>query len=137
MGDCEIDRYLLTFTSLVDRNTHQGDHHREYRVTVAVTNSASLTTTITVDILLDESPPTVGVVWEGLGDDDEQAETDFTSSPVVHVRWHGFQDHESSILLYRVLLAERCMTGLELEEANNATEVEFGNMTSLKFPSEG
>ena len=126
----------MTFTNLVDHNTHQGDHHREYYVTLTATNTASLSTTTTVDILLDESPPTVGVVWEGLSDDG-QAEMDFTSNPVVHVRWHGFQDHESGISLYRVLLAERCMTGAEMEEAANVTAVQSVTMTSFSFPSEG
>ena len=126
----------MTFTNLVDHNTHQGDHHREYYVTLTATNTASLSTTTTVDILLDESPPTVGVVWEGLSDDG-QAEMDFTSNPVVQVRWHGFQDHESGISLYRVLLAERCMTGEEMEEAANVTAVQSVTMTSFSFPSEG
>ena len=136
VGDCEIHRYVVTFTNLVHHNTHQGDHHREYYVTITVTNAASLTTTTTVDILLDESPPTMGVVWEGLSDDG-QAEMDFTSSHVLHVRWHGFQDHESGIRLYRVLLAHRCMTVPEMEVAENATEVEQGNMATLTIPSEG
>ena len=136
VGDCEIHRYLVTFTNLVHHSTHQGDHHREYYITVTATNAASLTTTTTVDILLDESPPTVGVVWEGLSVDG-RAEMDFTSSEVVHVRWHGYQDHESGIALYRVLLAERCMTEAEVGEAENATEVERGNVASFRFPSEG
>ena len=136
VGDCEIDRYLVKFTNLVHHNTHQGDHHREYYITLTATNTASLSTTTVVDILLDESPPTVGVVWEGLSIDG-QAEMDFTSNPVVHARWHGFQDHESGVLLYRVRLAERCMTGAEMENDTNITEVEHDTMTSFAFPSEG
>ncbi|XP_070204014.1 uncharacterized protein [Littorina saxatilis] len=136
VGGCEIDRYLLTFTNLVDNKTDQGDHHREYYVTITVTNHASLTTTTVVDLLLDESPPTVGVVWEGLSDDG-QAEMDFTSTDTVHVRWHGFHDHQSGVSLYRVGLGARCMTVPEMEASDNVTEVEFGNMASLGIPSEG
>nr|KAG5704396.1 hypothetical protein BaRGS_031102 [Batillaria attramentaria] len=88
-----------------------------------------------IDILIDESPPTVGVVLEGLSDDD-RAEMDFTSSDVVHVRWHGFLDHESGILLYRVVLADRCLTDEEMDAADNATEVEGDNMATIRFPSE-
>nr|KAG5704400.1 hypothetical protein BaRGS_031106 [Batillaria attramentaria] len=87
-----------------------------------------------MDILIDASPPTVGVVLEGLSDDDED-EMDFTRSRVVHVRWHGFLDHESGILLYRVVLADRCLTDQEMD-SSNATEIEDGNTTTLTFPSE-
>nr|KAG5706497.1 hypothetical protein BaRGS_032890 [Batillaria attramentaria] len=75
------------------------------------------------------------MVLEGLSDDD-RAEMDFTSSDVVHVRWHGFLDHESGILLYRVVLADRCLTDQEMDATHNATEVEQGEMTSFRFPSE-
>ena len=78
----------------------------------------------------------MGVVWEGLSEDG-QAEMDFTSSDVLHVRWHGYEDHESGIMLYRVMLAERCMTGPEMEEAQNATEVEQGNLATIRIPREG
>nr|KAG5696653.1 hypothetical protein BaRGS_023062 [Batillaria attramentaria] len=129
-------RYLLTFTNLVHSNRHQGQHHREYYLTITATNHASLRSRQMMDIIIDASPPTVGVVLEGLSDDD-QAEMDFTKSDVVHVRWHGFQDHESGILLYRVVLADRCLTDREMDAAHNATDVEQGNTALLKFPSEG
>ena len=78
----------------------------------------------------------MGVVTEGLGDDD-RAEMDFTSHDVMPVRWNGFRDHESGIMLYRVALAERCLTVGEVEVVENATEVETGNTASLRFPSAG
>ncbi|KAK7496776.1 hypothetical protein BaRGS_00011985 [Batillaria attramentaria] len=136
VGVCEISQYLFTFNILVDNDNHEGQHHRHYYITVTATNYASLQSTETIEILVDESPPTVGMVLEGLSDDD-RAEMDFTSSDVVHVRWHGFLDHESGILLYRVVLADRCLTDQEMDATHNATEVEQGEMTSFRFPSEG
>nr|KAG5706422.1 hypothetical protein BaRGS_032815 [Batillaria attramentaria] len=132
---CEIHQYLFDFNHLVSNNTNQGKHHREYYLTITATNNANLHSRQMIDIIIDESPPTVGVILEGLSDDD-QAEMDFTSSDVVHVRWHGFLDHESGILLYRVALADRCLTDEEMDAADNATEVKQGEMTSFKFPSE-
>nr|KAG5704406.1 hypothetical protein BaRGS_031112 [Batillaria attramentaria] len=110
VGECESHQYLFSFANLVHNNSQEGQHHREYYITITATNHASLRSRQMMDILIDESPPTVGVVLEGLSDDD-QAEMDFTSSDVVHARWHGFLDHESGILLYRVVLADRCLTG--------------------------
>ncbi|KAK7496758.1 hypothetical protein BaRGS_00011967, partial [Batillaria attramentaria] len=136
VGQCEIHQYLFDFNHLVSNNTNQGKHHREYYLTITATNNANLHSRQMIDIIIDESPPTVGVILEGLSDDD-QAEMDFTSSDVVHVRWHGFLDHESGILLYRVALADRCLTDEEMDAADNATEVKQGEMTSFKFPSEG
>ena len=136
VGQCETFFYNLTFTSLVASNTHEGDHHRDYYITVNFTNNAGLILTTPVQILIDASPPIRGVVLEGVSDNDA-AEMDFTSLDEVHVRWHGFADHESGLLLYRVVLASRCLTDQEMDEANNATEVTSGTSTSFKFPSEG
>ena len=137
MGVCELGHYLIPFHNLVDENSaHQGQHHRRYHITVTATNHASLLTTRALDILLDDSRPSTGVVMEGLVDSDK-AEMDFTSSGVVHVRWHGFLDHESGILLYRVALALRCLDGEEMDAATNATVVEQANAVTLQFPEEG
>ena len=117
-------------------NTHQGDHHRDYYITVNFTNSAGLTLSSPVQILIDVSPPIMGVALEGVSDD-AVAEMDFTSQDVVHVRWHGFADHESGVLLYRVVLAQHCLTDREMDQASNATEVTSGTSASFRFPSEG
>ncbi|KAK7493736.1 hypothetical protein BaRGS_00015065, partial [Batillaria attramentaria] len=136
VGPCEIQQYLFTFTSLGSDNGNTGEHNNtDHSITVTATNHAGLRSRQMMDILIDASPPTVGVVLEGLSDDDED-EMDFTRSRVVHVRWHGFLDHESGILLYRVVLADRCLTDQEMD-SSNATEIEDGNTTTLTFPSEG
>ncbi|KAL8573303.1 hypothetical protein ACOMHN_032765 [Nucella lapillus] len=139
---CETDRYLLTFPGLLTSHTHQGDHHRRYYLTLTLTNNAQLTAKATARILLDESPPTVGVVWEGLAGDG-RAEMDFTSRPLVHVRWHGYGDPESGVALYRVVMAGRCLTRGEVDGANvtrddNATEVTHGvSSATFTLPAEG
>ncbi|KAK7493722.1 hypothetical protein BaRGS_00015051, partial [Batillaria attramentaria] len=135
VGPCEIQSYTFKFSNL-NSSKISGHHHREYYITITATNHASLRSRQMMDILIDESPPTVGVVLEGLSDDD-QAEMDFTSSDVVHVRWHGFLDHESGILLYRVVLADRCLTNEEMDADTNATEVDQQTVTVLAFPKEG
>lgn len=63
---------------------------------------------------------------------------DFTSNDVMHVRWHGFTDHESGIMLYRVVTAERCLDKGEMESVSNTTKVDGGfTSTTLKLPGEG
>jgi hypothetical protein len=134
---CETILYVVTFPSLVHLNTHMGDHHRDYYFTITATNTATLSTTTTLDILIDESPPSVGVVWEGPGDDG-QAEMDFTSSRQLLARWHGFEDHESGIRLYRAVLATRCLTAEEVDTSDNATVIQHpANTASFLFPTEG
>jgi hypothetical protein len=130
-------QYVVTFPSLVHLNTHQGDHHRDYHLTITATNTATLSTTTTLDILLDESPPFVGVVWEGLSVDG-QAEMDFTSTRQLQARWHGFEDHESGMRLYRAVLATRCLTAQEVDTSGNATIIQHpNNMANFTFPTEG
>jgi hypothetical protein len=137
IGRCETFHYLTSFPSLVSLNTNVGDHHRNYYLTITSTNVATLSTTDTFDFLLDDSPPFVGVVWEGPGLD-EQAEMDFTSSRQLLVRWHGFEDHESGMRLYRVVLATRCLTAQEVDTSDNATVMQHpANTASFLFPTEG
>ena len=65
---------------------------------------------------------------------------DFTSDKTFLVHWHGFIDHESGIKLYRVGLAERCLTTEELYHRNTSlSDVLFDEITSpentLKLPA--
>ena len=136
VGPCENYDYLISFNNIIHVNDSEGLHHRDYYISINVTNNARLRTTQHVDILIDASPPSGGVVMEGLSDDDK-AEMDFTSHDVTPVRWHGFLDHESGVMLYRAVLAERCLTATEMEAAENATEIETGTTATLRFPSEG
>ena len=46
-------------------NKNIGNHNRNYYFTVKVTNNAFLTNIEHIDILVDDSPPEVGVVFEG------------------------------------------------------------------------
>ena len=45
---------------------------------------------------------------------------DYTSDQSFLVHWHGFIDHESGIKLYRVGLAQRCLTREELYRRNTS-----------------
>lgn len=136
VGVCEIDDYVITFNSLTKNHTHEGLHHREYFITVKATNNAGLHALKKIDILVDATPPTVGVVWEGLSEN-EKGDVDFTSSRTLHVRWHGFQDPESGVVLYRVTLSRQCFPQEDKEMTHNATYIRKGDMATLTFPHEG
>ncbi|KAK7092487.1 uncharacterized protein [Littorina saxatilis] len=137
VGPCENYNYVIAFNEIINVNNSQGLHHREYYIAIRATNNAKLATNEIIDVLVDASPPTAGVVFEGLSDD-VTAEMDFTSNDVMHVRWHGFTDHESGIMLYRVVTAERCLDKGEMESASNTTKVDGGfTSTTLKLPGEG
>ncbi|WAR31701.1 hypothetical protein MAR_034243 [Mya arenaria] len=78
---------------------------------------AGLSTTEHIDVLVDDSPPSEGVVYEG---PDDSPDIDYTSDHSILVHWHGFIDHESGIKLYRVGLSDRCLSSQDLY---NFTEV--------------
>ena len=124
----------MTFTHLVQAGTYSGDHHRHYHININCSNVAGLQTQLHIPVLVDVSAPTGGVVMEGpVG----REEVDFTSQRVLHVRWHGFADHESGVLMYRVVLAARCLTDGEMDAADNATEVTVGSSVTMTFPGTG
>ncbi|CAC5378371.1 unnamed protein product [Mytilus coruscus] len=89
---------------------HNGNHNRRYFFTVTATNNAFLVAYDHIDILVDESPPEVGVVLEGpIGSPD----IDYTNINEVTVHWHGFIDHESGIKFYRVAIGKDCINDLK------------------------
>ncbi|XP_060552014.1 uncharacterized protein LOC132713433 isoform X3 [Ruditapes philippinarum] len=105
IGKCEDFKYSIPLNKLVHANKHIGNHNRNYVFTIKVTNNAKLWNIEQVDILVDDSPPEIGVVYEGsVGTQD----IDYTSDDSFIVRWHGFIDHESGIKEYRLGLADIC-----------------------------
>ncbi|KAH3708849.1 hypothetical protein DPMN_068308 [Dreissena polymorpha] len=111
IGKCEFFIYSIPLNQLVKEDKHTGNHNRNYFFAITVTNNAMLTTTEHIDVLVDESQPEEGVVIEGPIDSND---IDYTSDDSFMVHWHGFIDHESGIKLYRIGLAERCLTREEL-----------------------
>ncbi|VDI12754.1 Hypothetical predicted protein [Mytilus galloprovincialis] len=114
---------------------HNGNHNRRYFFTVTATNNAFLVAYDHIDILVDESPPEVGVVLEGpIGSPD----TDYTSINQFTVHWHGFIDHESGIKVYRVGIGRNCINNLNNKEAgemNGSFVLEtIYESTKLAFP---
>ncbi|CAC5398105.1 unnamed protein product [Mytilus coruscus] len=114
IGECTSTSYVAELKKLKTLNKHNGNHNRRYFFTVTATNNAHLVAYDHIDILVDESPPEVGVVLEGpVGSPD----IDYTSINEVTVHWHGFIDLESGIKLYRVAIGRNCIKGLNNKEA--------------------
>ena len=80
--------------------------------------------------MIDVSPPSVGEV-------SAEASNDVTSHDAIHVRWHGFHDEESGVKMYRVALADRCLTTEEVQETDNFTEISDGYSVILTALSNG
>ncbi|XP_053405466.1 uncharacterized protein LOC128558962 [Mercenaria mercenaria] len=107
IGECEKTLYTIDLNKLVNNNTHMGDHNRNHFFTVTVYNNARLRNVEHLDILVDESPPESGVVFEGaVGGPD----IDYTSDSDFIVRWHGYLDHESGVKMYRIGISDKCLS---------------------------
>ena len=63
---CEYFNYTVPLNELVAINKHIGNHNRNYYFTLKVSNNAQLQNIEHIDILVDDSPPEVGVVYEGI-----------------------------------------------------------------------
>lgn len=50
----------------------------------------------------------------------DYGDIDYTSDDTFQAHWYGFIDHESGIKVYRVGLASRCLSKMELYEANTS-----------------
>ena len=51
---------------------------------------------------------------------DGYSDIDYTDDEMFYVNWHGFIDHESGIRLYRVGLADRCLSKEEVYQMNDS-----------------
>ncbi|XP_076106390.1 uncharacterized protein LOC143075038 [Mytilus galloprovincialis] len=110
VGACASTTFVAELKKLKSLNRHNGNHNRRYFFTVTATNNAFLVAYDHIDILVDESPPEVGVVLEGpVGSSD----IDYTSINEFTVHWHGFIDHESGIKFYRVAIGRGCIKNLK------------------------
>ncbi|XP_053381645.1 uncharacterized protein LOC123528459 [Mercenaria mercenaria] len=123
VGKCEHFKYSIPLNKLVQSNKHIGNHNRNYMFTIKVTNNARLSNIEHIDILVDDSPPELGVVYEGaIGTHD----IDYTSDNSYIARWHGFIDHESGIKEYRLGLADTCVSKEQLiQNGPNSTISEY------------
>ncbi|XP_053396792.1 uncharacterized protein LOC123551182 [Mercenaria mercenaria] len=121
-GVCEFFNYTVPLNKLVAVNKHEGDHNRNYYFTIKVTNHAHLYNIEHVDILVDDSPPEAGVVYEG---PEHSNDIDYTSDETFLINWHGFTDHESGIKTYRIGLAARCLGQTELYNFTSIPDIEF------------
>ncbi|XP_067660107.1 uncharacterized protein, partial [Haliotis asinina] len=139
VGPCEFQNYTLDLgrTTLKANNTNTGQHNREYYFTLFITNGAMLKSFAHLDVLVDESPPVVGIVQEGSIDGPD---IDYTSEGHVLISWRGFIDHESGIRYYIVGLADKCLSIDELKQTNTSHAIiqkAPTNSLSLVFPKEG
>ncbi|XP_046562580.1 uncharacterized protein LOC124271469 [Haliotis rubra] len=139
VGPCGFQNYTLDLgkTSLKANNTNTGQHNREYYFTLFITNGAMLKSFAHLDVLVDESPPLVGIVQEGSIDGPD---IDYTSDGHVLISWRGFIDHESGIRYYIVGLADKCLSVGELKQTNSSDIIIQKATTesvSLVFPKEG
>ena len=100
---------------MIGDGTSEGNHNREYHFWVEVTNEAHLTTVEEVIILVDDSPPEVGVVIDGPAGSPER---DFQSDDLLHWHWRSFIDHESGISKYHYAVGHACFTKEDLQFLN-------------------
>ncbi|XP_052788798.1 uncharacterized protein LOC128223561 [Mya arenaria] len=131
IGDCAFFNYTVPLNKLNAKQIHIGNHNRNYYFTIKVTNMAGLSTMEHIDVLVDDSPPSEGVVYEG---PEDSPDIDYTSDDSILVHWHGFIDHESGIKLYRVGLSDRCLSSQDLYNFTESPSVSI--LSELLFSEE-
>ena len=91
-------------------------HNHRYYTTLRATSPLSVSMdTISDGFLVDTTPPTVGVVFDGLGYRDEIAQSATNS---LSARWAGFHDAESGIHHYEVAVSDSPSPAVDLEYEN-------------------
>ncbi|XP_035661568.1 uncharacterized protein LOC118405866 [Branchiostoma floridae] len=106
-GPCYKKDYVITFDrSQVD----VGGHDHDYLLTLTVRNKATLSTTETLKITVDTSPPLAGNVHDGMKG---QPEKDYQQTTAVKTWWDGFFDEESGVKFYLYGYSTSCLTAAD------------------------
>ncbi|XP_066264362.1 uncharacterized protein [Branchiostoma lanceolatum] len=116
-GPCYKKDYAITFDrSQVD----VGGHDHDYLLTLIVRNKATLSTTETLKISVDTSPPRPGNLHDGLKG---QPEIDFQQTTTINTWWDGFFDKESGVKFYQYGYSTSCLTAADftLPEGSSIT----------------
>ncbi|XP_078661603.1 uncharacterized protein LOC144905733 [Branchiostoma floridae x Branchiostoma belcheri] len=114
-GPCYKKDYAITIDqSQVD----VGGHDHDYLLTVTVRNKATLSTTQTLKITVDTSPPLPGTVHDGL---EGQAEIDYQQTTVIKTWWDGFFDEESGVKFYLYGYSTSCLDAADLQLPKGAS----------------
>jgi hypothetical protein len=128
-GRCRKEEFHLP----VDRHQEMaaGEHGRGYTFGITATNRAGLTTTKSMRIVIDTTPPTVGTVYDGA---DPAFEVDFQMPRELKGSWSGFSDPESGIRSYRYLFTDTKVTEVNDKFSEPITDNFAGPWTA---PEEG
>ncbi|XP_078700910.1 uncharacterized protein LOC144927390 [Branchiostoma floridae x Branchiostoma belcheri] len=114
-GPCYKKDYIIT----IDRNqVNVGGHDHDYLLTVTVRNKATLSTTQTLKITVDTSPPLPGTVHDGL---EGQAEIDYQQTTAIKTWWDGFFDDESGVKFYLYGYSTSCLDAADLQLPKGAS----------------
>ena len=119
MGDIPGADNIIAFTSSLSLSLSLSSslsHGRRYYTTLRATSPHLVSTeTISDGFIADYTPPKVGVVFDGLSNGDEIAQS-ITDS--LSARWTGFHDVESGIHHYEIAWSESPTPATDLEYEN-------------------
>ena len=94
----------VTATKISAFLSHPIKNGGRYYVTVKATNGAGLTSVVASNgVTVDYTPPRVGIVIDGQGDDVDYLK----GGDTVYARWTEFKDLESGIKLFQFALCEK------------------------------
>ena len=106
VSHCHMTTHNINPTSADFPSSSLTRHDTDYIITVTVTNHARLSSSSSIKITVDLTPPVPGVVLEG---NPGQPELDYQLSDSVTIRWSGFFDPETAIVFYQYAIATECL----------------------------
>eukprot|EP00040_Diaphanoeca_grandis_P037916 m.251430 g.251430 ORF g.251430 m.251430 type:complete len:3511 (-) comp33895_c0_seq1:293-10825(-) len=104
-GGFVIDLVAGLSTQVLDE-MKSGLHAREYIFTIIVQNYVGMIADESLTVIVDVTPPTIGVVSDGAGDND----MDYTSNSKIECEWSGFADPESGVRAYYATISNQKLT---------------------------
>ena len=107
LGACSRVRHAFS-PRLSDLSSSPANHDAEYHITITATNHALLSAQVSLVFTVDAMPPLPGVVLDGPGGMDAQAELDYQADNTLQGAWSGFFDRESDIMFYEYVFDSEC-----------------------------
>ena len=106
VNHCHMTTHNIVPTSADFPSSSLAQHDTDYIITVTATNHARLSSSSSIKITVDLTPPVPGVVLDGVP---SQPEVDYQQDDSITIRWSGFFDPETAIVFYQYAIATECM----------------------------
>lgn len=106
----------------------QARHDTDYVITITAVNHARLSTSSSLKITVDLTPPLPGVVMESFLN---QRDVDYQNGDTVPIHWNSFFDRETAIAFYQYAITTECLEASSFQNPLSSGSIAQQTMSTM------